>query len=60
MNEQHPPLQLLETWIQLARNQRYPKTRHTALEKINNSFGSIYEAELYLEKEKLKGPNKLG
>ncbi len=54
MENQNPPMLLLEIWIQLAQNDRFPEAQHFAIGRINTIFGSISEAELYLEKEKLK------
>lgn len=60
MKNQYPSILLLETWIQLAQTKRFPDAQCSVADKINTIFGSISEAELYLEKEKLKRVNKIG
>jgi len=55
MNKQYPPTLLIETWLELAKNKKFPEAQQSVIEKINLTFGSISEAELYLEKEKMKG-----
>ncbi|WP_159820617.1 hypothetical protein [Colwellia sp. 20A7] len=47
----YPPVILIETWLNLATN-RNPELHHIKLsirEAINNFFGSMELAELYLE-----------
>ena len=53
MDKSLPPTLLVETWIQLARNNQSPDYPCSVIDKINTIFGSISEAELYLEMEKL-------
>jgi hypothetical protein len=60
MNDEHHSLFLLETWIQLARNDSFPDAQHFSLGRIKAIFGSIAEAEQYVKKEKKKSLNKVG
>lgn len=54
MKNQPPTILLIETWVALAHNNKFPDAQKSIIEKINTIFDSIYEAELYLEMEKLK------
>jgi hypothetical protein len=54
MENRFPSTLLIEAWIQLAHQKRSPDTQCSVIGKINATFGSVSEAELYLELEKLK------
>jgi hypothetical protein len=51
MKMHHPSILLVETWIQLARNDSFPEAQHFSIRRLETLFGSISEAELYLETE---------
>jgi hypothetical protein len=59
MNGEHPSLLLLETWIQLARNDSFADAQYFSIGKIKAIFGSIEEAEQYVKTEKKKRLNKV-
>ena len=54
MKKQYPPVLLIETWLELAQNNKFPEANQSIIDKINITLGSVYEAELYLEKQKIK------
>ena len=54
MKIHHPSILLVETWIQLAKNDSFPEAQHFSIRRLETLFGSISEAELYLETEKHK------
>jgi hypothetical protein len=60
MKNEHPSLFLLETWIQLARNDSFPDAQQFSIGRIKAIFGSISEAEQYVETEKTKRLNQVG
>jgi len=50
MTNQYAPILLIETWLELAKNNQFPEAQQAIIDKIKFAFGSVYEAELYLEK----------
>ena len=58
MKNQTPSTILIQTWIEFAQNNKFPEAQQIVIDKINAIFGSVYEAELYVEKERLNGLRK--
>lgn len=54
MRKTNFPMLLLETWMELANNTRFPEVQQTVLHNITSVFGSVNAAELYLEQQKQK------
>ena len=53
MDNQHPPLLLIETWLELSRCYKFPEIQAFSIKKLNNVFGSLAAAECYLEENRL-------
>ena len=49
-----PPLSLVETWLKIAGNDKYPEAQRIATNKIRLFFRDVVSAEIHVEVSKMK------
>lgn len=54
MEKISPPLQLVETWLEIAGNDNFPDAQEIANRNLQLNFDNINQAKHYVELEMLK------